>query len=134
MLRWRIYYGDGTTFDNLQGDWLDAPSRGVLCVTSASEETGQRCAQGRNFYVMTDWGEVYGMDWPGLWDLLIQWEHPEAHKPLRDVDLDAMMGPVKYGEMVPREVFQRIFNRAKHDPDFPQRSARDRDDKSTGEA
>ena len=106
----------------------------MLAVTSKGPTTGQRCAQGRNFYVMTEWNEVYGMDWPGLWDCLIDWDSPEAHKPLRDVDLDALLGPVKFGRMVPRDVFQRVLQQAQHDPDFPRRSARDRDDESTGEA
>ena len=131
---WKIYYSDEQTVSSEDCAWNDAPSRGVLAVTSQSLETGQRCAQGRNFYVMTAWGEVYGMDWPGVWDELIERRHPEAHRPLRDVDLDALLGPVKFGRMVPRDVFQRVLQYAQNDPDFAPRSAIDGDDKHTGEA
>ena len=131
---WRIYYDDGSTFDDEQGAWSNAPSRGVMCVTAPSAKLGRRTPQGRNFYVMALDGEPYGMDWPGLWDHLIRIDSSEAHKPLRDVDLDALCSDVKFGRMVVPEVFEPILLYAQNDPDFPDRSARDREDERTGEA
>ena len=130
---WKIYYADQTVVDSTQSTWDAAPSRGVLAVTGPQPETGQRTAHGRNFYALLD-GAPYGMDWPGLWDYLIEVGHPEAHKSLRDVDLDAIAGPVKYGRYAPHSVFAQVLQQAKNDPDFPRRSARDRDDERTGEA
>jgi hypothetical protein len=130
---WKLYYADGSVVSSDDCSWDAAPSRGVLAVTSPQPETGQRTAHGRNFYVLWN-GVSYGMDWPGLWDYLIEAGHPEAHKPLRDVDLDALAGPVKYGRYAPRAVFAQVLQQAQRDPDFPRRSARDRDDERTGEA
>jgi len=133
-MRWRVYYADGSTFDDTDGPWEAAPSRGVMCVTAPSTKLGCRTPQGRNFYVMGLDGQPYGMDWPGLWDHLIRIDSPEAHRPLRDVDLDALCDVVKFGRMVAPEVFAPILVRAQNDPDFPARSARDPDDERTGEA
>lgn len=133
-MKWRIYYDDGAAFDNSQGSWEDAPSRGVMAVTAPSAKMGIRTPQGRNFYVMGLDGHPYGMDWPGLWDHLIRIGSPEAHKPLRDVDLDALTDVVKFGRMVAPEVFEPILIRAQNDPDFPRRSSRDREGERTGEA
>ncbi len=129
---WKIYYADETVVSSEDCAWEEAPSRGVLAVTSPSGETGQRTAHGRNFYACLN-DEPYGMDWPGLWDWLIEQDHPEAHKPLRDVDLDAIAGPVKFGRYATRQTFSEVLQRAQNDPDFPHRSARDREDEQTGE-
>lgn len=32
MIHWKLYYGDGTTYSNLDGSWIEAPSVGVVCV------------------------------------------------------------------------------------------------------
>ena len=132
-IQWRIYYADETTVDSTQSTWAAAPSRGLLAIVSPSSVTGRRMSHGRNFYACLQ-GEPYGMDWPGCWDWLIEQQHSEAHKPLRDVDLDALAGPIKLGRYASRATFAAVLRLATDDPDFPPRSARDRDDESTGEA
>ncbi len=34
MLKWRIYYTDGSKFGNDKGTWEEAPALGVLCVVT----------------------------------------------------------------------------------------------------
>jgi hypothetical protein len=72
MLRWRIYYGDGSTFDNLQGSADEAPPFDVQFVV-------QLCDQNRwkeqldqsDYFVMTENGVWVGCDITGVLDRLI---------------------------------------------------------------
>ena len=72
MLQWRIYYGDGSTFDNLQGSPDDAPPFGVQFIV-------QLCADGKrrdtlnqaDYFVMLENGVWVGSDITGVLDRLI---------------------------------------------------------------
>jgi len=105
---WRVYYDNGNTHD---GDpWL-APSWGVLCIVEADPEHGKRIVQGRDFYVWDDKGDGY-------------WHWWEADQ-YGLIDYLARPGPRKvlFGRMVPNSIWQRVFDRAYNDPDFPPKAA-----------
>lgn len=50
MPRWRIYYDDGTTFDDTQGDPEDAPGLGVVCIVSTCPDLGRQIMSGWDYY------------------------------------------------------------------------------------
>lgn len=47
---WRIYYADGTTFSNAQGDPRDAPRVGVIAVAQEDAEVGYRIVHAHDYY------------------------------------------------------------------------------------
>ncbi len=103
MLQWRIYYDDGSTFDNLQGTEDKAPPFGVQCVVQLDAEGASRDRlQGPDYYIMTETGRWIGCDLTGILDRLInripfsgllvgRWieltaYHEVTHKAARDRD------------------------------------------------
>lgn len=74
-LEWRIYYGDDSTFTNLDGSPWDAPAVGVVAITVADPSVGRWVARASDYYVydpaqFTPAWE--GVDTFGLWDYLTQ--------------------------------------------------------------
>lgn len=109
MIDWRIYYGDGSTFDSSMGAPADAPGLDVQIVAEASELLGRELIHGYDYYVydaalFDGWTSV---DLFGLWDYL--------SKPGAKV--------VKFGRMVRHETFSATLARALDDPDLPPKSA-----------
>ena len=49
-LLWKIYYDDGSIYSNLDGEFVDAPSDGVLGVVEIEEEVGYQIFRGKDFY------------------------------------------------------------------------------------
>jgi hypothetical protein len=65
-LMWRIYYGDGTTFDNTDGK---PPVRDVQVIIQQHPDVGWHTMCKYDYYVW--WGERWqGVDEIGLYDLL----------------------------------------------------------------
>ena len=103
---WRVYYDDGSTFDNSEGSPEDAPSEGFICAVGY-DETGKR-------YILHGWNYVHwdrdtsqwwGMDEAGLHDRLRR----------------NLVYAYKEGRTVTRTAFQDIMRRAHEDKDFPLR-------------
>lgn len=46
-MAWKVWFDDGTTFDNTQGGVSDVPNKGVVCVAIA----GQPVVSGQDWYV-----------------------------------------------------------------------------------
>lgn len=124
MIRWRLYYADGSTYSNEDGAWEDAPSTGVviLVVRDPTETWGRwvmsgyappsKSPRGNDHYVKRpDSNEPWATDHEGR-DLFIAEGHPEAC--------------IKDGQNVDSEVWQEIQKRAVDDPDFPRHSPRRR--------
>ena len=67
-IRWCIFYVDGTTFSNLNGEPEEAPGGGVAAIFQESRDVGvavwKDCTlQGDNFYVFgAQFGGWYGVD------------------------------------------------------------------------
>lgn len=68
-VEWRIYYGDGSTYDNLSGPVEDAPSRDVQVIVLADELVGRSMWHSKDYYWYDNGLWVAGDDF-GLWDYL----------------------------------------------------------------
>jgi hypothetical protein len=82
-MRWRIYYEDGSTFSDRDGDAFHAPPAGVQVIAreDPSSPRGFRLLHGAAghrdaFYWKA--GDWYGCDMAGLWDHLLMYVGPKA--------------------------------------------------------
>jgi hypothetical protein len=104
---WRIYYSNGTTFDNTQGSPADAPPTGVICIKQNNRMHGNVVTAFKDFYWWNH-DEWWGSDQAGFW----QYMFVPGNK------------VVKFGVSVPSEVFHEIMKVAIADKDFPPKSAK----------
>ena len=106
MSRWKIYYGDGTTYSNEDGLLEDAPGINVQVIAQADATVGRRLLDSDDFYWWSDdrWdcGDIFG-----LWDYLTR---PGFKK-------------VLFGRNLHDGDFWKILARARVDPDLPAKSA-----------
>ena len=114
-MEWRIYYGDGSTYDSSQGPPASASGYNVQAIIQPD-----RSRPGGNvgtvvlhlhdwYYYRRDSGMWCGGDLTGLLDQLLSRSPIEA---------------VCQGRLIPRNQFDQIIARAMNDPDFPRKSAR----------
>lgn len=110
MIRWRIYYADGSTYDNTQGLVTDYPvGRGVICIVQRHDKNNvERIDRGDYYYYRSDLDRWYPADLFG-----IIWQF-HAYPATRTALL--------FGETVSEERFDEIIAHAYRDPDFPQRA------------
>lgn len=76
MLRFRIYYADGSTW---AGDPFYAPARGVQVIAQEGETAGGRgfgLIHSKDFYVWKDEGGWFGVNDGGFWEYLLTHEGP----------------------------------------------------------
>lgn len=109
MILWRIYYSDGSTFDNTQGGPSEAPRRGVQIILIKHGRKGVRKLRLADYYLwsptMTRWLEAQDS---------------------AAVIVRALMEPhiiLLAGEYISEEDHGRILIEADNDPDFPYLSA-----------
>jgi hypothetical protein len=108
-IEWRIYYGDGSVFDNSMGLPVDAPTRDVQVIAQSDPVTGREIWHRRDFYVWLDDRDRWiGVEHFGLWDYLCL----PGYK------------IVKFGRMTSNENMQEIMRRAMLDDDLPYKSAK----------
>lgn len=108
-MQWRIFYGDGSTFDSAQGAPSDAPSVNVQAIAQVADPgIGRRTVSRFDFYWF-DRGEWHGSDLFGLFDYLMR----------------VSPSIVKFGRVLPRLEFEAILNRAVTDPDLQPKVAWD---------
>lgn len=104
-LRWRIYYGDESTFD--PGDPYLAPALNVMMIANGDRDHGWSLIREVDYYwYVPEIDEWHGGDIFGLWDYLTQ---PGAKK-------------VIFGRNARNEDYNNILIRALNDPDIPQKS------------
>ena len=108
MLRWRIYYGDGSTFDSSLGKPDDAPAFGVQTVVEQDDSVGRTILAGFDwYYYHVESGKWWGSDIHGLLDkLLFRIEVVAISQGRNSADFD--------------EILQRSID----DPDFPKKAGR----------
>lgn len=100
MIRWRLYYGDGTTFSNQDGTPDEAPGCNVMCAASYDGDNRRKMAGSADYYVfeadMSPDGRWLGVDLFGLWDYLARpgWK------------------AVKFGRMIGDEQYRRVMAHA----------------------
>ena len=69
MVAWRVYYGDGSTFDSSMGEPDDAPAWGGVRVLQHGVDGGGAAVDGCDFYVYES-GRWIGADLAGIFDKL----------------------------------------------------------------
>ena len=104
MLEWRIYYGDGTTFDNLNGCPSSCSSVNVQAIIVKDGDDRSSVWFGRDWYVFIDGGWIALKDTSSLFDYILN-------------DLLSMEA-VKQGRTIPDENYKEIFNSVMNDKDF----------------
>jgi len=124
MINWRIYYGDGTTFDNTQGRPEDAPKLNVQCI--AVNERGTK-----TFKAVLDVGHVVLHDW----DYYIYQEDTGWFGVREVVDLvdhvlhsSHKIKAVGKARSIPTGEFKAIYKQAWRDPDFPKKTSYRKDE------
>ena len=106
MVKWRIYYTDGTTFDSTQGNPDDAPAFGVQVIVQLSDNGRLRdTLKGSDYYVYIPSGFWTGMDFTGLLDRLTN---------------RLPFSGFLVGRWDPLDEYWDILRKAEKDKDFPQ--------------
>lgn len=98
-MRWRVYYADGSTYSDRDGDAFHAPTAGVQVVVMETP-SGAPLRYGKDAYY---WREDVGWqacDTPGLWDYLLMYVGPKA---------------ILIGRSIRDEDFWRILERAQRE-------------------
>jgi hypothetical protein len=111
VVAWRIYYGDGTTFDDLDGTPADAPALNVQVIVVRDRDPNSQLGRypvHRFDYYWWDDPDWYGGDLFGLFDYLARpgWKR------------------VMFGRTIGNAEHQAIIDRALADPDLIRRSRR----------
>lgn len=92
-MRWAIFYGDGSTFTDEDGNPDEAPSLNIQAIAFEDPLTGHTVASGKDFYWF-DNNRWIGGDVFGLWDYLQR------------------TGAVKFGRTISDSEYGRILERA----------------------
>jgi hypothetical protein len=105
MLRWKIYYGDGTTFTNLQGSPDEAPAFDVQFVTQrCGDDTKRDTLQQADYFVMLESGVWVGSDIIGILDKLI-------HR----IPFSGLL----VGRWIEKDAYMGLMAKVARDQDFP---------------
>ena len=110
MIEWRIYYGDGSTFDSSQGPPEAAPPHNVIAVMQKNELTGRDVFNSWDWYLFKDGIGWWGYDLHGVLDQVMN-------------DPDRKIHGLIQGRTIPNEDFKWIIERARNDSDLPRKSA-----------
>lgn len=106
-VRWKIYYENGLTFSDQDGDIFFAPTQGVQIICFEDKEVGRRMIHRFDYYWPTTYG-FSGGDLFALYEYLTQ------------------VGPKKvlFGKTVSDKVFKEVLEKALADSYFPPKSAK----------
>lgn len=108
-LKWRVYYDDGSTFDNTQGSPADSPGWGVVAAVTQHHYEGRVFQTRKDVYAYDPSCGWVGIDWIGLLDRLANRIPTEA---------------VSFGRMLPNTQYDEIHRIAVTDPDFPPKTGK----------
>lgn len=111
-MRWKIYYGDGSTYSDLDGSPFDASPDNVQVIVMKDEKHGRLLVGKCDMYW---WVEEEG-EWFGLMDRLGYGLFDYLRQP----------GPKKviFGRTTSNEAYDAVIKAAIADPDFPPKSAK----------
>jgi hypothetical protein len=98
--RWRIYYGDWTTFSDRDGTPFSAPQTNVQGIVKETPggPAPFKITKGKDAYYWSSIDGWIGCDTMGMWDYLMQYKGPKA---------------VLFGRTIRDEKFWEIDRRAK---------------------
>ncbi len=107
-MKWKVFYINGETFSNQNGNPEDAPGGGVLAVVQEDDSVGVLVHQMNDFYVFDEqYGGWYGLDYIGFTQYVI--------RPGFKI--------VKVGEAMDTERYKRMIADIRKDPNLPNKSA-----------
>ena len=107
-MRWKIFYIDGTTFSNIDGNPEDAPGGSVQAIAQEDEVIGSAIHHGSDFYIWDkQYGGWYGMDHFGFVQYLI--------RPGKKV--------IKLAESMTTTGYRKLLDIIRKDPQLPKKSA-----------
>jgi len=107
-MKWKIRYGDNTTYSNLDGEPQDAPKRNIQIISQRCELVSHRIERDNDYYVWdSEYGGWKGCDQFGLYDYLI----------------DSGFKIVLFGRQLTNEEYSRILTVATQDKDFPKKDS-----------
>ena len=121
-MRWKIFYGDGSTFDNTQGDPADSPVFDVQCIVQLDflPKISPHYVGRLN---------ITGGDW--FWWNGEYWQTGDLFG-LLDAAIHGKCVIARQGRMLPAHIYNEIYKQAVTDSDFQQQSAqRIRDEQPT---
>jgi hypothetical protein len=108
-MRWKIFYTDGTTFSNQDGEPEDAPGWGVIAVAQEDDVVGVQIHHQRDFYCFApEFGGWYAVDYFGFAQYL-------ARPGLK---------VIKVGDVMPTNEYLKLIHSLHEDPELPTKSAR----------
>ena len=119
MIKWRIYYGDGSSYDESSGKPKFAPKVNVQCISVNEHGTKTyQAAEDVGHVVLHDWDYyIYQEDtgWFGVKNVTDLVDHVlhSSHK----------IQAVLKARSIPTGQFREIYKRAWEDPDFPEKNA-----------
>lgn len=102
MFSWRIYYGDGSTYD---GPVEDAPARNVQIIAQADPDHGWIALSGTDYYIWRG-DRWFGVNADALYDYLI----------------DPGWKKVLFGRMLSSAEYNAVWQRLAADTDLPQKT------------
>lgn len=130
--KWKLYYGDGSTFSDSDGSWEDAPARNVQALVTDHKDVGYEVNEGSSGWLQNYiwWpGEAapWGADEYGTMDYLVEVGALELGEPMNSLSLQEIMDAgVKIGRTINTSRFMEIYREAINDDYFPPKSARAR--------
>ena len=107
-LKWKIFYGDGSTITDEDSAPENVPKRNVQVIVMEDKDCGRYIDRGNDFYLWRDWG-WYSADAYGLWDYLEQ--------PGKKI--------VLFGRTISNRDFKKLFAVAVNDPYLPEKTSFD---------
>ena len=106
-MRWKVYYGDGSTFSSDQGSPLSAPTHNVQIILEATEKEGVIRLSGKDYYWFDqDLDQWCAGDFMGMVDYAMRCSTVKQARSMTTADFDA------------------LFQVCVDDPDFKKKSMR----------
>jgi len=136
-MKWKLYYGDGTTFCDEDGAWEDAPSRNVQALVTDHKDVGYEVNEGsdgwlQNYIWWPGAAAPWGTDSYGTLDYLVEVGALEMGEPISSLSMQELIDAgVKIGRTINTSRFVEIHMEAAHDDYFPPKSARTRKERVT---
>lgn len=103
-MKWRIYYDDGSWFDNEHGSFKSAPVDGVQGIVVADDEVGRHLLKDKEYYFILPDGTIGATNDLGPF--------------LRT------LGIIKFGRWTGDKPYKGTLKRMMDDPDFPKKTAK----------
>jgi hypothetical protein len=126
-MAWKLWYSDGSTFSDYDGEWLDAPCAGAVILVSSDPQVGRELDHGTRGEFFAWWpgaSKPWGFDRVGILDYLVNGLGHEGDTKLCDMTFDDFdAAGIKVGRSVDNDVFESLMLAATNDEYFETKSA-----------